>query len=75
MEQKLITVFSKFFHITEQSVSNASMQTIAAWDSLKHIELVMTLEEQFSLGKITPDEIVEMTSFNKIREVLAKKVC
>jgi acyl carrier protein len=42
---------------------------IPSWNSLKHIELVVRLEETYQL-ELTQDDIVEMTSVSAIRLVL-----
>ena len=47
--------------ITEQSSTN----TIAEWDSLGHIRLVLALEEEFNLI-LNENQIEQMTSFVNI---------
>ena len=45
------------------------MKDVEAWDSLKHMELVVSLEETFGI-QLTFDEIVAMQSVGEIKRVL-----
>lgn len=53
----------------EEINDETSMQTISSWDSLKHMELISAIEETFDL-RLKTNEIVEMTSFKRISDVL-----
>lgn len=46
-----------------------AMQHVAIWDSLKHMEVVVALEQQFGL-QFTFDEIVTFQSVGAIKRVL-----
>lgn len=46
-----------------------SMQTAEKWDSLKHMEIVASLEDEFEIT-FTADQIVEITSLPLIRQAL-----
>lgn len=50
-----------------------SPDTVEDWDSLKHMELIMALEEEFSV-QFTDDEIMSMLSYRRILEVLERKM-
>lgn len=52
---------------------DASMETIRSWDSLKHMELVAAIEEEFEIDPLTTDEIVAMTSLAAMKEILPAK--
>jgi len=73
MKKKLIQLLIDIFNINEEEAKNASMNSISTWDSLSHIELMMTIEEEFNIPKITPDEIVSMTSTESIKQILGNK--
>ena len=73
MQKKLIQLLMDLFNINEEEANNASMNSISTWDSLSHIELMMTIEEEFNIPKITPDEIVSMTSTESIKQILRNK--
>jgi len=51
---------------------NISMQTAREWDSIKHIEIIMAMEERFGIS-FAPEDIPALTSQklleDKIREL------
>ena len=49
-----------------------SYQDVDNWDSLKHMEIVMSIEQNFS-ATLTADEIITMTSIEGIMRVLDSK--
>ena len=73
MQKKLIQLLMDLFNINEEEAKNGSMNSISTWDSLSHIDLMMTIEEEFNIPKITPDEIVSMTSTESIKQILKNK--
>jgi len=74
MEEKLKSVFSNLFTIKDADFNDGlSMSMVDGWDSLKHMELIVTIENEFGIPKLEMDEIVEMTSIAKIKEVLQGK--
>lgn len=52
---------------------DVSMETDKAWDSMKHIEIIMTFEERFGVS-FEPEDIPRLTSQSllaaKVRELL-----
>jgi len=50
---------------------DASIDSIEAWDSLKHLNLVLALEERFGVS-FTEQETVEILNYELIRTVLAE---
>lgn len=52
---------------------DSSPETIEEWDSLKHISLILTLEEEFGI-QFCDDEIVKMLNVAMIIEVLTNKL-
>ena len=53
----------------EQAAQNLTMQDVNDWDSLSHMNLIVAIEDEYQL-QLTGDEIAEMISFDKIREIL-----
>jgi acyl carrier protein len=49
-----------------------AMRDVDAWDSLKHMELIVALETAFDV-QLTFDEIVAMQSVGEIKRVLAER--
>ena len=48
-----------------------SMNSIAEWDSLKHIQLIAELEDELNI-QFDYEDIVTMNSIEKIDEILCK---
>lgn len=49
-----------------------AMNDVDAWDSLKHMELIVSLEQRFGI-ELTFDDIVAMQSVGEIKRVLREK--
>lgn len=74
MEQKLRKIMADLFNIKQDQVDDdLSMENTEAWDSLKHMELIFSIEEEFAIPELTMDEIVEMTSVAGIKRILRSK--
>lgn len=52
---------------------HTSMETNSLWDSLSHMEIIYTLEKKFGI-EFSGDEIIQITSVNKIKDIISKKV-
>jgi len=52
--------------------ADLTMKDLDVWDSLKHMEVIATLEQQFEL-QFSFDEIVSMRSVGDIKRVLSNK--
>ena len=52
---------------------SCSAETMEAWDSLTHIEIIVTVEEEFGI-KIPQGKIPELKSFKKLLETI-KTLC
>lgn len=48
---------------------NASPETLPKWDSLKHMNIIMNLEEEFGV-KFPETELLEMTDLEKIARAI-----
>ena len=69
-KQELKKIMAELFDIKEDEITDeSSMDNIVKWDSLNHINLIMTIEEQFRIT-MNADDIIEMTSFAKIKHIL-----
>ena len=69
-EQKLKEVLSRIFNVSLGTITeDASPDTIENWDSLRHMNLVLALEEEFGVG-FTDDQVVEILSYKLIKIVL-----
>ena len=48
------------------------MNNSDAWDSLKHMELIVSIENKFNV-ELSADDIVEMIDIKRIKKILNKK--
>jgi acyl carrier protein len=62
--------------VLKQPITNVtdetSQKTVGSWDSLRHIELIMAIEEAFDVI-FPPSEVSTMTSVGAIRQLLLEK--
>ena len=57
----------------EELDDSASQKNISEWDSFALMAMVAELEEEFKID-LTLEEIMEMQSLQKIKQVLVKKL-
>ena len=55
--------------INQIGKDDASPDTIESWDSLKHMNLIVALEEEFKT-EFSDDNIIEMMNYKLIIEVI-----
>lgn len=55
-----------------QLSGSSSPEQIAVWDSVQHLNLVLALEETFSL-QFEPEEMDQMKSIGQIAELVSRK--
>lgn len=71
--KSLRSVVAEVLRQPEDSVSaETSMRTSPQWDSLKHMELILAIEEAYELT-LDGDEIAAMTSVGAIEDLLRGK--
>ena len=64
---------SEVLQIPQATINDdLSMKSLDVWDSLKHMEVIATLEDKFGV-ELTFDEIVTMQSVREIKRVLKQK--
>lgn len=70
MKERVFRVVSQVMGVTIGEVNEeSSPDTLEAWDSLKHMNLVLALEEEFGL-QFTDEQIMEMLSVGLIIEII-----
>ncbi len=69
--QKYINSFTSTFLVDESKLDILKYQDIAAWDSVGHMALITALEEAFNI-EIDIDDIIDFSSFNTGKSILAK---
>jgi acyl carrier protein len=63
-------VVSSVFGVEPQSLDESSSpESVEGWDSMGHVNLVTALEQHFNVS-IDIDDVMEMGSVGKIREIL-----
>lgn len=73
MEDRIKDIMSAVFEVPASTINDdSSLDTIEAWDSLRQMNLVVALEEEFKI-QFSDDEIMDMMSYPAIRSVLIKK--
>ena len=71
-ESKLKQVMADVFGVDVNVIDeNASVDTIAKWDSYNHMNLVLALEEQFNVT-FQAEQTVEMLSYPLIKTALTE---
>lgn len=74
MEDRIKNVMAAVFEIHVDDITDAtSPDTVQLWDSLKHMQLVIALEEEFGI-RIEDEEIVEMLNYSLIKNIISEKV-
>lgn len=73
VDKKLKTLIAELFRVQEEEISDSlAMADLDVWDSLKHMELIVAIEETFDV-ELTFDEIVAMQNLKEIKRVLEQK--
>ena len=74
LEDRIKYVMSAVFEIPGGKIQDdSSPDTIESWDSLKHMNLVVALEEEFVI-EFTDDEIIEMMNYPLIKNIISGKI-
>ena len=69
--EKYNNVFMENLQITEDQLAGFQYQGVELWDSVGHMSLVAALEDEFDI-MIDTDDIIDLSSFEKGKEILAK---
>jgi acyl carrier protein len=71
-EEKLVSAFAEALDIEEEQVTDdLEYQEIPEWDSMAHMVLINELEMKFDISLDT-DEVIDMSSVGKAKEILNK---
>jgi acyl carrier protein len=70
-ENQIKKVMSMVLEIDESQINdNTSPDSVAGWDSLKQMTLILSLEEEFGI-RFEDDQIPELLSYNAFKVALA----
>ena len=71
---QLKSVLATVLGIPADAISDeTSMDTVESWDSIKHMNLVLALEEEFGIS-IPDEDAANITSYPLIRLVVAEQL-
>jgi acyl carrier protein len=71
-QQKLITAFVEALAIdAAQVVDELKYRAIPQWDSVAHMALIASIENQFDV-LIDTDDVIDLSSVAKAKEILIK---
>ena len=72
-EERFYTVLASVLNVPRPSLTaSTSRDSLEAWDSLKHMYMVLALEEEFNV-EFTDDEIASLSSASELMDAIAKK--
>lgn len=72
--EKVKKIVAETFQIRENEITpQTNMKDIDSWDSLTHMELIVSLEDEFGI-EFTADEIMEMVDVEKIEKIVGEKI-
>ncbi len=75
IDERLEDVFRTIFNDDDIVLSNdMTAADIDGWDSVAHINLMMTIEQTFGI-QFTGNELAELKNISQLKDCLAKKGC
>ncbi len=70
--EKLMQVFSEALGVKQEAITDdLQYNSIPEWDSVAHMSLIAELEDSFDI-MLDTDDIIDMSSVKKAKEILAK---
>ena len=74
LDNHIKNVMSAVFEIPIDEIDDdTSPDNVSSWDSLKHMNLVFALEEEYEIDFIE-EEIVEMMNLSQIKSIVMEKL-
>jgi acyl carrier protein len=72
IDEKLLKIISQTFNVEKNLISlKTGMDDIDGWDSLGHLNLIMSIEKEFKI-KFSSEQIINLDSVEKIQNALIK---
>ena len=72
--QQVDEVMAGVFNVKASDLTDdINMDNVPYWDSLRNMELIAALESKFNF-ELSFEEITEMTTVGKVREIVGKKL-
>lgn len=74
MEEKLTKIMAQILSVKESEITpNSSPDNLSTWDSLKHMNLVLAIEQGFNIS-FEDEEIIQMLNYEIIVEIIKEKL-
>ena len=71
MRERILLTVSRVMQVPiEQLSADSSPENVAAWESLRHMNLVLALEEEFGV-RFTDAQIMDMVNVGRIVETVS----
>lgn len=64
-------VFKKIFGVEGNELENLEYQSVEAWDSVGHMEMIVEIEDAFGIV-MSPEDMMDILSYKKGIELLKK---
>ena len=74
IDDRIKETFSNVFNVPINSIGkNTSAESIPSWDSLKHMNLVFALEDEFDC-EFSDEQILQLVNYDRIKNILKKLI-
>ena len=74
VSDRIKSVMAVVFEIDAKAIPDDAVPGgIEQWDSIRHMNLIVALEEEFDI-RFTDDEITDLLSFKLIESIVSQKV-
>lgn len=72
--EQIRNIASDLFEVSADRITAASSpETVEAWDSIQHLNLVLALEEKFEL-QLSPEDIERMKTIGDVTKLVESKL-
>lgn len=73
-DKKIKKIFCRVLEVEESDVNDdTAYDSLEVWDSLKHLEFVGKVEDEFSID-IEMDDVIAMENFRLIKKIVYKYI-
>lgn len=69
--EKYTKIFTGSFEVDAEKAKTLKYQDVEAWDSIGHMDLIASLEDEFDI-MMEADDIIDFNSFEKGIEIMTK---
>ncbi|EAI3823266.1 TPA: acyl carrier protein [Campylobacter coli] len=74
MEKQFYEILENILETKVDENTNINMENCKNWTSLTHIDIIMSLEEEFDI-KFNKNELSQLTSQNELLKAIKEKSC